>query len=128
MQKLVHKGYPAARIHEVLADFQQRGLQSDRRFAEAFVRARLARGYGRLRIEQELRQRGIDARAFVEPVAWAEAGEGLLERVHDRRYGDGVPQSPQERAARERYLLRRGFSRDDIGRLFRRLREGGTDD
>ena len=35
------------------------GLQSDVRFAEAFVRSRILRGHGLTRIRQDIRQKGI---------------------------------------------------------------------
>ena len=51
----------------------------------------------------------------------------LIGQVYARKYGDTLPESLPERAKREHFLERRGFGRDDIRRLFRRLKDGGDD-
>lgn len=109
----------------MLADLAEEGLQSDARYAEVFTRSRIGKGYGAYRIRQELRQRGIegeDAPDLAE-MDW----DGLIGQVYAKKYGETLPESLPERAARERFLERRGFGRDDIRRLFRRLQEGGED-
>lgn len=124
-RKLTHKGFPERLIDEVIAGLRERGLQSDARYAAALARDRVARGYGSLRIAQELRQRGLarnDAAELAE-TDW----DGLIDRVHARKFGASPPDSLRERAARERFLLRRGFSGDEIRRLFRRLRNGASE-
>jgi regulatory protein len=100
-------------------------LQSDARFAEVFIRSRADKGYGAYRIRQELRQRGIEGEdaGDLKDMDW----DGRIERVYAKKYGRTVPESLPERAARERFLERRGFGRDQIRRLFRRLRQGGED-
>lgn len=124
-QKLVHKGFPQEIVNIVIADFCDRGLQSDARFAEVFTRSRLAKGHGAFRIRQELRQRGIDEGEI--PAMGSLDWDGLIERVYARKFGDTPPESLRERMARERFLLGRGFSGDQIRRLFRRLREDGSE-
>ncbi|MFU8817808.1 MAG: RecX family transcriptional regulator, partial [Pseudomonadales bacterium] len=57
--KLRSKGVPAAVAALVVDDLRGRGLQSDERFAEAFVHSRVGRAQGPIRIREELRQRGI---------------------------------------------------------------------
>ncbi len=125
-QKLCGKGFPMDVVSQVIADLSARGLQSDSRYAEIYSRSRLSRGYGPLRIRQELRQRGIDAGLLVD-VQPADADD-TLEKTHDRKFGTRPPESMEERAERERFLLRRGFSGDQIRRLFRKLRDGSDDD
>ncbi|RQW83880.1 MAG: regulatory protein RecX [Methylococcus sp.] len=125
-QKLSRKGFPMDIVSQVIAELSIRGLQSDSRYAEIYVRSRLSRGYGPLRIRQELRHRGIDAKllADLQPVG---ADDNLL-KIHDRKFGAGPPKNLEERAERERFLLRRGFSGDQIRRFFRDLRNGDIDD
>lgn len=123
--KLLAKGFPENIIEQVIVDLAHEGLQSDVRFAEVFSRSRAGKGYGSYRIRQELRQRGIkgeDAPDLKE-MDW----DGLIERVYAKKYGETVPGSLSEWAVRERFLERRGFGRDQIRRLFRRLREGGEE-
>lgn len=125
-QKLCGKGFPMDVVSQVIAELSARGLQSDSRYAEIYSRSRQSRGYGPLRIRQELRQRGIDAGLLVD-LDPADADD-TLENTHERKFGTRPPESIEERAQRERYLLRRGFSGDQIRRLFRKLRNGGADD
>ena len=44
-------------IAEVLVKITEEGLQSDKRFAEAFVRSRIYRGHGLARIRQDIRKK-----------------------------------------------------------------------
>ena len=125
-QKLLAKGYPESLVDEVVADALRAGLQSDARFAEVFVRSRVGKGYGLNRIRQELRQRGIEDDSDLKATDW----DGVIERAYAKKFGETLPESLPERAARERFLLQRGFGRDHIRQLFRRLRQGDrlTDD
>lgn len=124
-QKLLAKGYPENIVNEVVADVVHEGLQSDARFAEVFIHSRVEKGYGAHRIRQELRQRGIESE---EGPDWGRTDwDRLIEKVYAKKYGDSFPDSVPERAARERFLLRRGFGRDQVRRLFRRLRQGGDE-
>lgn len=58
-----------------LDDAATRGEQSDLRFAEALVRSRVGKGYGRQRIVAELRQHQIEPGAVAEILAEAESSE-----------------------------------------------------
>ena len=121
-QKLLAHGYPPALVDKAIADAARDGLQSDARFAEVFARSRFAKGHGRERIRRELRQRGIETEFDSGEWDW----EALIDRVYRKKYGDAPPDSLPERAARERFLLGRGFGRDEIRQLFRRLRDDGA--
>jgi regulatory protein len=118
-QKLCRNGYSEAMVEQVVADLASQGLQSDGRFAEVFARSRAEKGYGAYRIRQELRQHGVDADKSLENDRdW----DALIQKTYVKRYGETIPDSLQERAARERFLRRRGFESDQIRRLFKRLR------
>jgi regulatory protein len=123
--RLLAKGFPEAIVDEVVSGLVRDGLQSDARFAETYVRSRAGKGYGLARIRQELKQRGIgrDDEPDLGEWDWDE----LIVQTYAKKYGDSVPESLEDRAARERFLIRRGFGRDQIRRLFRRLRQGGDD-
>jgi regulatory protein len=124
-QKLLAKGFPEELVSEVLADMTQEGLQSDARFAESLTRSRVAKGYGAYRIKQELRQRGIEDEnePDLKDIDW----DSVIEKVHAKRFGNTLPASLPELATREQFLARRGFARDQIRRLFRRLRQGADE-
>lgn len=120
-QKLRHANHSPGLIEAVIADFAERNLQSDSRFAEVFSRSRRNRGYGPYRIRQDLRQRGISTDDV--PGGADQDWDARLELAHGRKFGASPPQTPEDRVRRERFLLRRGFSGDQIRRLFHRLRE-----
>ena len=106
-------------IPEVLEALQRDQLQSDQRFAEAFLSSRLRRGQGPYRIRQELQQRGIET-AMAEQVL-ADCGEDwfrLAVEVMGRKYGERPCDSFQERARRSRFLQYRGFSGEQIQACF----------
>jgi SOS response regulatory protein OraA/RecX len=58
-RKLQKKGFDAEEVAEVLADLAGRKLLSDERFASQYLVMRSARGYGPLRIAQEMREKGV---------------------------------------------------------------------
>jgi len=83
------------------------GLQDDARFAESYVRARGARGYGPRRIAAELRERGLVA-AVIER-ALAECDWAAQARAAQRKKFGSAPSTPAERARQIRFLDYRGF-------------------
>ncbi len=109
--KLARRFSSAEQIEVEILRLSEEGLQSDARFAQSFVRQRIGRGHGPLRIRQELKQRGIaDAQineAFAcEPTDWVT----LAEEVLRRRFGEGGAEDIKDRARRQRFLQYRGFS------------------
>lgn len=120
-QWLILRGFPEREVHEVTDWFCAEGYQSDRRYAEALTTNRLRQGYGERRIRAELKHKRVADAALenLGGVDWAL----LLEKTYLRKFGSAPPIDERERAARWRYLLRRGFEGEAIGRLFRRLRQ-----
>jgi regulatory protein len=100
-----------------VAELQSDGLVDDGRFAEAYVRSRLARGVGPIRLARELRERGV-AQAlidtFLEPLRdeWA----ARMEEVRRKRFGAEMPEDYRERMRQARFLEYRGFAPDQIRR------------
>ena len=87
-------------------------LLSDQRFSEAFVRWRVGKGQGPVRIGMELRERGVDGDAVLRQcdVDWF----ALAEKVACKRFGEAVAIDPKQRAKRMRFLQYRGFSGEQI--------------
>lgn len=63
-ERLAAKGHAAEAIAECLEALAEQGLQSDERFAEGFLRSRILRGQGPLRIRLDLERRGLDREAI----------------------------------------------------------------
>ncbi|MDR5858973.1 regulatory protein RecX [Halomonas eurihalina] len=115
-ERLAAKGHAAEDVEACLLELEEQGLQSDARFAESFLRSRVARGQGPLKLRAELGRRGIDddiaRQAFAElasEVDWFE----LAAEVLARRFS-GPGQTPRERARRERFLAGRGFDFEQL--------------
>jgi len=123
VHKLQSKGFDAAVIQEVVGEFAEAGLQSDSRFMESLVRSRYAKGRGAEQIRHEIIQQGICADELNQCLAQYDWDE-LLDRVHRKKFGDGLPASPKEYAARLRFLSQRGFEQDRIQAFLRRLCRG----
>lgn len=108
-EKLIRKGWPREITEPVLSRLQEDGLQSDERFAESFVRSRVARCHGPLKIRAALQQRGIHSPLtdnLLSPLEhrWPElALQALGTEIPARDDRDG-------RARAYRRLCRRGFT------------------
>ncbi|MEM9253886.1 MAG: regulatory protein RecX [Pseudomonadota bacterium] len=105
-------------VQEQIRRLADECLQSDRRFAESFVRQRVERGCGPLRITRELRQRGvdqwdIDGALTDATIDWA----GRAVQVVKRKFGGGKPLDVRERARWQRFLEYRGFSSEHYRRF-----------
>lgn len=126
LQKLKTRGHDPAAVAPVLEDLQRRGLQSDRRFTEAYIRSRAERGYGPQRIINELRQRGvaedlIGAGMDACEVDW----QDLLATVRHKKFGVARPGNYPEIMKQSAFLQYRGFTNDQIRKYFRQDSDDG---
>lgn len=114
--KLRARGCPEKIITQVVDQLAAEGMQSDTRFAESFVRSRIDRGRGPLRIRAELIERGIEddliAEALLQYEDW---WRDLALEAYNKRYGENMPlEDIEERLKRSGFLQRRGFTADQI--------------
>ncbi|MBD3894593.1 regulatory protein RecX [Halomonas sp. ML-15] len=112
--RLAAKGHPTQEVEACLDLLAEQRLQCDARFAESFVRSRIARGQGPLKIRAELGQRGIDRDGIQLALDEGEADWFALaaEALAKRFAGPG--DTPRERARRERFLASRGFDFEQV--------------
>lgn len=118
-RKLSRRGWPETVVEAVVDELAEENLQSDERFAESYVRQRVAKAYGPVRIRGELSERGIDrgqaARALAaESPDWFAIAAAWCER----RYGPEPPADLKEKSRRQQALARRGFTHDQVRQLF----------
>ncbi len=119
-QKLEARGYAATDVAETLAALSAKSLLSDERFCESYVHHRIAKGYGPLRIRNELVQRGVEKHLIEQTLE--QAGVDwlrLLAQIRRGKFGSDMPTDFKEQARQGRFLQQRGFSVDAIRRLFR---------
>ena len=112
---LLDRGHDAAEVEAALERLRRERYLDDAGFAERFARSRMAhQGHGRLRIRQDLRERGVDRGVTEAGIA------GALREVDERDVLDGLARrywrqhpgvEPQRRLPRLwAFLLRRGFA------------------
>ena len=113
----------AAAIAEALDAMEAKGFLDDSRAAEALVHRRAGK-LGNSRIQQELRQKGLDATAIEQAMEALPGSE--LERARDiwRRKFGSVAGTPNERLKQMRFLASRGFSAGVVHQVVR----GGEED
>ena len=115
LDKLTRFGFDAAVAEEAVGQLIDDGLQSDARFAEAFVRSRINQGKGPVRIRADLRERGLAGPAI--DLALEEADEdwyALARDVRLKKFGPDVPLAFRDKAKQMRFLQSRGFEQDQV--------------
>jgi regulatory protein len=116
--KLLKKGCDEATAAETVKRLEQERLVSDDRFMESLIQTRRSRGYGPLRIQKELQEKGVTAEAIE---CWLDVSsrEWLddIRRVQRKKFGARLPKSYPERARQARFLQYRGFTYDQIQKL-----------
>ena len=117
-RKLMQKGFPQHEIDASIAQLVKNNLLSDERFAESYINMRRQRGYGPLRISQELRERGIDEE-LSEPLLDKNSPQWrqVMRQQYAKKYGSELAQEYAEKAKRAKYLQNRGFPLDWVFRL-----------
>ncbi len=119
-RKLIEKGFDELFVDEALAGLAADGLLSDARYAESYVRSRMSRGFGPVRIREELRQRGVaneligDCLAFQDQ-RWIETARS----ARQKRFGSELPSEMKARAKQLKFLQYRGFTSDQIKHIFK---------
>lgn len=117
--RLSAKGYMVEETDTCLDALAEQGLQCDERFAEIFVRSRVARGQGPLKIRAELGVRGIDREGIQAALCECErSGEvdwlTLASETLARRFSVAPGNNIRERARCERFLASRGFAAEQV--------------
>jgi regulatory protein len=113
-QKLLAQGYDVAVVEQVLAEFTERRLLDDARYAEHFIAAHAGRGQGPVRIRHELGDLGVPAGVIDAALAAGPDFRGLCRLLRQRRFGEQLPADWTEKARQARFLQYRGFSLDHI--------------
>lgn len=119
IEKLDRSGYDPALIRREVDALAAERLQSDERFAEAFLRSRMERGEGPIRIRYELVRRGVDE-SLVDGCMGLVSDDWIpvAERVWRRRFDGHCPDDLKERARQYRFLTQRGFSSEQINSVW----------
>ena len=122
LAKLVRSGHGRDEAERAVENLGNRGLVSDSRFAEAFIRSRVERGGGPLRIRRDLEARGV-APSIVEGLLdpEGEEWEARARGAREKRFGAALPAERSEAARQARFLLARGFTRRQVRRAIEEI-------
>ncbi len=107
-------------IDAIADELASEGLQSDQRFTEIYLHSRIQKGYGPLRLAQELNQRGIDKQLIQSCLAglgidWRD----ILISVRQKKFRHVLPTGFAEQAKESRFLQYRGFTTEQIRHLYK---------
>lgn len=116
--KLLKKGCAEEIAAETVKRLETERLVSDDRFMESLIQARRNRGYGPVRIQKELQDKGVTPEAikrWLDPAGreWIDD----LRRVQRKKFGGRLPKSYTERTRQARFLQYRGFTYDQIQKV-----------
>jgi regulatory protein len=107
-------------VGKIIVTLKHQNLQSDQRFAEMLVATRIRRGYGPIRIQAELKSRGV-SKNIIE-LALIESGADwlcLAREVLSKKYGSGSCDQFSDKVKRSSFLQYRGFKSDHILACFK---------
>ena len=112
--KLARRGYPDAEVDGAIERLVADGFLNEREAANMLVRSLQRRGYGRRRLELDLRRRGADATAAGAALECI-GDEDELERAGSAAARWRSTHRARDAAALARHLERRGFAPRTIG-------------
>ncbi len=107
-EKLQHRGISPEVITAILRKFQEKGWQSDERFAESLIYSKKNR-YGTLKLSYLLEQKGIDKNIFEPLLPNAEEELDLALNLLYKKYPQKSKEG-KEKQKRLRLLANHGFS------------------
>ncbi|MBR6114107.1 MAG: regulatory protein RecX [Oscillospiraceae bacterium] len=112
IDKLTEKGATEAEAGEVADWLCELGVVDDSRYAALVARHYAAKGYGERRVREELYRRGISRELWDEAMEeLPEPDETVSRLLKARLRGRSAPEDIQRA---QNYLLRRGYSREEV--------------
>lgn len=117
LRKLRQRDFEEVDIETAIQTAQESGWQSDERACESYVRMRINKGYGPIKIRSELYDRGasaalIETWLLTDQTAWCD----VLRSLGEKRYG--ITGGAGLSAKQLRFFWGRGFSAEIIERVF----------
>lgn len=118
-RKLLNKKYNSNEIEMVLQTLAETGLLKEDRFIESFIHARRNKGFGPLRIQAELIEKGItlliiEHHLKIHDNLWF----NHVKCVWQKRFKNQLPHDYKTRAQQMRFLQAKGFTNEQIRSVF----------
>ncbi len=119
-QKCAKKIDAPEQIAALIEEYIERGYISEQRFTEDYIRMRRRKGYGPVRIRQELLQRGVPVSLIethlnsIDHEDWT----NQIEQILIKKFGTSEPHSDyKKQIKRARFIEYRGFKVNHLCRL-----------
>ena len=110
-RKLKRRFSDESLLDEQLSRLTEQNLQSDIRFAESYTHHRINRGYGPVRLREELRERGISKADIAQTMQELDIDWCMhATQVMQAKFGELPPGDLKEEARRARFMQHRGFT------------------
>lgn len=120
MHKLRQRNFLEEDILAVLARLKQEKLLSDERFTECYIVSRQNKGFGPRRIQEELRQRGVDKQLINTSIVESDTiWFHLVRKVHQKYFKSKPTKIASDCAKMMRFLNSRGFTSEQIESVVR---------
>lgn len=126
-EKLEKKGFSQEAIAKTLAWLVEMRYLNDEEYARLVIRSYTGRGYGPMRLRQELNRRGISRELAQRLVAESPVDQEKIDAyIQKKLRGQVLDRKLQKRVADG--LLRRGFSYEEVRRGLERWRAEETEE
>ncbi len=120
-RKLTYKGHETQQIDAVLDELELHNLQSDLRFSQSLIRARKSKGYGPLYIRHYLREKGVNSQIIESALDFNDMSwQKVLKDTAVKKFGEAKPADFKQKTRQMNFLMRRGFSTQQIRDFFNR--------
>tara|TARA_B100001013_G_scaffold95776_1_gene53543 strand:+ start:417 stop:878 length:462 start_codon:yes stop_codon:yes gene_type:complete len=113
-------------LKQEIKKLSDEGLIDNKRFAEQYIHSRSNRGYGPLRIRQELIQKGVDdtiCQSLIDSKDW----NNLAKLALEKKTGKNIPEEGEKVLKIKRFLNYRGFDYSHIEKAISLVREQEND-
>jgi regulatory protein len=102
-------------LDALLDELEENNYLNEERFVESYIRCRIARGQGAVKIINDLRQRGITTSLINRAMQEADVDWFVLaSEQREKKFGENKPVDFKEKAKQMRFLSSRGFSAEVI--------------
>jgi len=102
-------------LDALLDELEENNYLNEERFVESYIRSRIARGQGAVKIINDLRQRGITTLLINNAMQEADVDWFVLaSEQREKKFGENKPVDFKEKAKQMRFLSSRGFSAEVI--------------
>ena len=105
-------------FNEIIERLQRENLLNNTRYAQAYIRMRAKKGFGSLRISQELKEKGITTEIINENISDEIDWYLVMQQAFKKKYPLGKADSLKDVIKQKRFLANRGFSFEEIESVF----------